>query len=209
MSIPNNTHPPSTLISTIRENVENFTNKVYKNNSGCDENDITIAEKTVINGITVFIGNDGTHYDPLIHEIILKIISLKQTINGNNVSISSSVVEELSTTVDNITLTFSKYYSWFELIHPDHFQKYIHKCVNKNYKETCASLILLTRWLEDLNPDKPCLLTETVSIKHGYNDIDTIIDNVLSCLKTHNAHVSYNNVTHTKYKTDTTATDIN
>jgi hypothetical protein len=38
--------------------------------------------------------------------------------------------------------------------------------------------------VRDLNPDKPCLLTETVSIKHGYNDIDTIIDNVLSCLKT-------------------------
>jgi hypothetical protein len=72
MSIPNNTPPPSTLISTIRENVENFW--VYKNNSGCDRNDITIAkEKTVINGITVFIGNDGTHYDPLIHEIILKL----------------------------------------------------------------------------------------------------------------------------------------
>jgi acyl-[acyl carrier protein]--UDP-N-acetylglucosamine O-acyltransferase len=72
MSIPNNTTPPSTLISTIRENVEISQIRFIKNNSGCD-NDITIAEKTVINGITVFIGNDGTHYDPLIHEIILKL----------------------------------------------------------------------------------------------------------------------------------------
>jgi hypothetical protein len=70
MSIPNNT-PPLTLISTIRENVVSQIR--FINNSGCDENDITIAEKTVINGITVFIGNDGTHYDPLIHEIILKL----------------------------------------------------------------------------------------------------------------------------------------
>jgi hypothetical protein len=71
MSIPKQ-YPPPLLISTIRENVENFTNKVYKNNSGCDET-ILLSQKTVINGITVFIGNDGTHYDPLIHEIILKL----------------------------------------------------------------------------------------------------------------------------------------
>jgi hypothetical protein len=72
MSIPNNTHP-STLISTIRENVENFTNKVYKNNSGVTKRYYYRRKNKVINGITVFIGNDGTHYDPLIHEIILKL----------------------------------------------------------------------------------------------------------------------------------------
>jgi hypothetical protein len=151
-------------------------------------NDITIAEKTVINGITVFIGNDGTHYDPLIHEIILKIISLKQTINGNNVSISSSVVEELSTTVDNITLTFSKYYSWFELIHPDHFQNIFTNALIKLQRNLCL-VNFIDEMVRRLKPRQTCLLTETVSIKHGYNDIDTIIDNVLSCLKTHNAHV--------------------
>lgn len=204
----NNTRTPASFISTIKNTVENFTNMVDKNKYECDENDITILEKIVISNVPVFIGNDGRHYDPLIYEIILKIIHLKKIINSDNVFISDTAAEEIIMILDNITLIFSKYYSWFELICPEHFQKYIHSCVNKNYKEIGVSLKLLMMWLENRNPDKPCLLTEDIFDKDLDNSIDAILEKILLCLKTHNAHVSYNNVTHTKYNSELIATDL-
>lgn len=202
-------HNAETFISLIKENVENLSNMVDKNKYDFKNTDPTSVEIKFVNGNHIYIENDGTYYDSFIYKIIIKIKYLKQTVkNDNNGFISDIVFEEILTIIDKITILFTKYYSWFESICPEHFQKYIHTCVNKNYKELCISLKLLLICLENKNLTEIDLSTENNSIKNNSPDLDTVFENILLCLKTHSVYENYNNVQINKCKTDVSANEI-
>jgi hypothetical protein len=154
-------HNAATFISLIRENVEHLANMADKNNHEIKNTDLASVEIKFVNGKYVYIENDGTYYDMFIYKILIKLNHLKQVVkNDNNGFISDIVFEEILTSIDKITILFTKYYSWFESICPEHFQKYIHKCVNKNYKELCVCLKLLLICLENKNLTDINLSTE-------------------------------------------------
>lgn len=202
-------HNAGTFISLIKENVENLSNMVDKNKYDLKNTDLASVEIKHVNGKYVYIENDGTYYDLFIYKILIKIKHLKQIVkNDNNGFISDIIFEEILTSIDKITILFTKYYSWFESICPEHFQKYIHTCVNKNYKELCVWLKLLLICLENKNLTEIDLSAENNSIKNNSPDLDTILENIMLCLKTHSVYENYNNVQINKYKTDVSTNEI-